>query len=394
MNPRAAAQTVDTQGRKPELRAAGTRAAAGPRGTGATRGAARARGQAFPEFVLILPVFLLLVLGAIDFGRIFFSYIQIKNAAGQGAAFAAVNPTDTAGIAAVVQQERNSQAQRGEGTVTVTTACRDSFGVAVACAGAAGGAGPGNTITVTVAEPFNFLTPFVNGLIGSSFTLSSSASAAVLGLAAGAGATLPSGCTPPTSADFTYTVSDFGISVDASILALPNSGQWAIASYLWDMGDGLDPFPPVTGKTASYTYLAANTYVVSMTVQNPCGEATTTKNVAIGPVPSPSPTAPTPTPTPTALPGPSPTPTPPPCAMTANFNWTSSSKTVNFYGASGGAPAPLTWTWDFGDSSGASGQNVIHTYGNNSNKTVTLTIANGACTATKSYSVKPGNNGP
>lgn len=80
--------------------------------------------------------------------------------------------------------------------------------------------------------------------------------------------------------------------------------------------------------------------------------------------------------------------------MTANFNWTSSSKTVNFYGASGGAPAPLTWTWTFGDSSGASGQNVIHTYANNSNKTVTLTIANGSCTATKSYTVKPGNNGP
>ena len=52
------------------------------------------RGQAVVEFALILPVFLLLLLIAVDFGRLFFTYIQLNNTAREGAAYAAAQPDD------------------------------------------------------------------------------------------------------------------------------------------------------------------------------------------------------------------------------------------------------------------------------------------------------------
>src|SRR5262245_51647344 len=58
------------------------------------------RGQSVVEFALILPVFVFLLLMAIDFGRLFFSYVQVTNAAREGAAYAAAAPTDSVGIEA------------------------------------------------------------------------------------------------------------------------------------------------------------------------------------------------------------------------------------------------------------------------------------------------------
>ncbi len=114
------------------------------------RATRRGRAQALVEFALIVPVFLFLVVIALDFGRLFFSYVQINNAAREGANVGQGSPTDTVGITTRVQRETNTQGQRGAGTVTVTTACANSAGTTIACSAAAGGAGPGNTVTVNV----------------------------------------------------------------------------------------------------------------------------------------------------------------------------------------------------------------------------------------------------
>src|SRR5262245_30055378 len=103
----------------------------------------RERAQALVEFALIVPVFLFLVVMAIDFRRLFFTYVQINNAAREGANFGASAPTNTASIDATVTSEQNAQGQGGEGTVTVTTTCTDSLGNTIACSAATGGAGPG-----------------------------------------------------------------------------------------------------------------------------------------------------------------------------------------------------------------------------------------------------------
>ncbi len=44
-----------------------------------------------------MPIMLLILLGTIDLGQMFFGYIELRNGVREGAAYAARNPADTAG---------------------------------------------------------------------------------------------------------------------------------------------------------------------------------------------------------------------------------------------------------------------------------------------------------
>jgi uncharacterized membrane protein len=50
-------------------------------------------GQSLVEFALMMPVLLIMFMGALDVGRMYFTFIAIQNAAGEGALYAAINPT-------------------------------------------------------------------------------------------------------------------------------------------------------------------------------------------------------------------------------------------------------------------------------------------------------------
>lgn len=52
----------------------------------------RRRGVSAVEFALVLPVLLILVGGAVDFGRCFYTHIAVTNAARAGAEFASTHP--------------------------------------------------------------------------------------------------------------------------------------------------------------------------------------------------------------------------------------------------------------------------------------------------------------
>jgi hypothetical protein len=56
-------------------------------------------GQGLVELALALPVLLLILLGTVDMGRMFFDYVQIRNAAREAAGHLSRNP-DEPGIAA------------------------------------------------------------------------------------------------------------------------------------------------------------------------------------------------------------------------------------------------------------------------------------------------------
>ena len=58
----------------------------------------RKRGQSLVELALVLPLMLLIMLGTIDVGRMFFGYIRVTNAVREGAGYGAHVPDDTAGI--------------------------------------------------------------------------------------------------------------------------------------------------------------------------------------------------------------------------------------------------------------------------------------------------------
>lgn len=52
------------------------------------------RGQSLVEFIIIAPLLLLLILGAMDFGRMFYTKIVITNAAREGANYLSRFPKD------------------------------------------------------------------------------------------------------------------------------------------------------------------------------------------------------------------------------------------------------------------------------------------------------------
>jgi len=49
-------------------------------------------GQSIVEFALMMPVLLLMLMGALDVGRMYYTHLAIQNAAGEGALYAAIHP--------------------------------------------------------------------------------------------------------------------------------------------------------------------------------------------------------------------------------------------------------------------------------------------------------------
>lgn len=65
----------------------------------------RHRGQGLVEFALILPLLLLIIIGIIEFGRILFIYVNVSNAAREGARYGIVKPKDQAGITGATNEQ-------------------------------------------------------------------------------------------------------------------------------------------------------------------------------------------------------------------------------------------------------------------------------------------------
>jgi Flp pilus assembly protein TadG len=96
---------------------------------------------------LILPIFLLICLGILDFGRAFYSYERIQNAAREGAAWLAARPT--ASQAAVEARVRSEGVPCDGGAIQVT-----------------GAAVVDDSAIVTVTCGFDLVTPFFAAVIG------------------------------------------------------------------------------------------------------------------------------------------------------------------------------------------------------------------------------------
>ena len=63
------------------------------------------QGQSLLEFILVLPMLLLLILGTMDFARLFTTKIVLTNAAREGANYLARNPSDFGGASAAIDFE-------------------------------------------------------------------------------------------------------------------------------------------------------------------------------------------------------------------------------------------------------------------------------------------------
>jgi Flp pilus assembly protein TadG len=155
-----------------------TRARKGPLGRLAGRWLRESRserGTALVEFVLVLPVLLIILFGVLDFGKAFNYWLDEGHLAGQGARWAAVNTNPGSGVtlqAYIKSQAETSEMTSGGGTsmpsaiqVCITFPTNSSTGTSMQV---------GDPVTVTVNGTYNWMT-YIAGKTGiASSTISSS----------------------------------------------------------------------------------------------------------------------------------------------------------------------------------------------------------------------------
>jgi Flp pilus assembly protein TadG len=122
------------------------------------------RGQSLVELAISLVVLLYLLSGVVEFGIAFFQFIQLRDAAQEGALYGSLHPADTTNITTRV---RSASAQpidltvtTGARAVTVTITPVDSNGDGrTTCVG--------DGIQVSVSFTHQIFMPFIPTLIGS-----------------------------------------------------------------------------------------------------------------------------------------------------------------------------------------------------------------------------------
>jgi Flp pilus assembly protein TadG len=117
----------------------------------------RTRGQALVEFALIVPVFMLIAFGTIDFGLAFDASISVSNAAREGARAGTTTPS----VAVISARVREVAGRFNDSLLTIDVSCKTAGGSA--CPGGLGGAVTGTTIVVTVGYSYPMITPIAFG---------------------------------------------------------------------------------------------------------------------------------------------------------------------------------------------------------------------------------------
>jgi Flp pilus assembly protein TadG len=96
-------------------------------------------GQAFVELALVLPIFILLLVGAAEVGRLAYAGIEVSNAARAGVSYGAqshITASDTANIRLVATNDASNITTMTPPVVTLFCACTDGTSITCANAGA------------------------------------------------------------------------------------------------------------------------------------------------------------------------------------------------------------------------------------------------------------------
>ncbi len=117
------------------------------------------RGQAMVELAIVLPILLLLIMGIIDFGRIYHGYLAVTTAAREAARQAAIGATD----AEIEETALTAAAPLSATALTVQVSPGQSSRY------------PGTTITVEVHYRLPVLTPIVQKMLPNPFTVTGQA---------------------------------------------------------------------------------------------------------------------------------------------------------------------------------------------------------------------------
>ena len=110
----------------------------------------QSRGQSLVEAALTLPVLVLLMVGLLDFGRVYYTVVALRDAADEGAVYAAMNPNDLNGI-------RMRAVDASPALVTINPANVQRFAPTLQV---------GQPITVTVTFDLELYTPLATTFVG------------------------------------------------------------------------------------------------------------------------------------------------------------------------------------------------------------------------------------
>ena len=111
------------------------------------------KGQSLAEFVLVLPIFLLLVFAIIDFGMGFHAWLTVTNSAREGARLGSVRGPATGSC----DNDPSTLADNIECRVIETADSLDSSKMTVTTTGAQGS--PGTSVVVLVEYDYDLITP-------------------------------------------------------------------------------------------------------------------------------------------------------------------------------------------------------------------------------------------
>lgn len=116
------------------------------------------RGQGLIELAIALPALLVLLLGVLDVGRVYWSLVTLKDAVSEGASYAAAYPPnsgdpDDANLVKIKELAADS-------STALVVLTPEMFSVDYVDPPTTG-----QPITVTVAYDFVLITPFVNAIV-------------------------------------------------------------------------------------------------------------------------------------------------------------------------------------------------------------------------------------
>lgn len=122
----------------------------------------REDGQSMVEFALILPIFLLILCGIIDFGWLFYNQLSLNNACREGARYAVVNTAEGANTQAIIEHIENT---------TTTVFANDGVDINIEYSS------PGDPtlgdVTVSLEADITFFTPVLSTVLGKEKTITS-----------------------------------------------------------------------------------------------------------------------------------------------------------------------------------------------------------------------------
>jgi PKD repeat protein len=255
------------------------------------------RGQALVEFALILPILTILLMMALDLGRVYFGWVGLQNAARIGANYAAVHPTawsnDQGLIGQPLKQDARAQyaqqiAQDAEALNCTPRPNASNVPVPVFTSITAT-SNPhelGDLASVTLHCTFQLLTPLASTFFPAGVSVSANAVFPVRGGAIVPNIPSPAPIVqppPPPPAPCKAPIANFSatptsgkkpLTVTFTDVSIPQGCQ--VTSWNWDFGDG--SVHSFVQNPPAHQYTKQGTYAVRLTVGSAAGSDSLRQN--------------------------------------------------------------------------------------------------------------------